>query len=184
VNCDGVLTGAQDVNRRRDFARRATWGLAGFLSLLGAIRYGFHAETIVVVFVIVVLVEISRHDLERRIIPNRIVVPAWIAVLLAHLAIHPHHWLEWIGGSLGAGLFFLVVALAYPAGLGMGDVKLALLIGAALGWAVVPALLFGTFAAAAVAAVILLREGSAARKRAIPLGPFLAAGAIIVLLLL
>jgi len=152
--------------------------------LLGAIRYGFHAETVVVVFVIVVLVEISRHDLERRIIPNRIVVPAWIAVLLAHLAIHPHHWAEWIGGSLAAGLFFLVVALAYPAGLGMGDVKLALLIGAALGWSVTAALLLGTLAAGIAAGVILFREGSAGRKRTIPLGPFLAAGAIVVLLFL
>jgi leader peptidase (prepilin peptidase)/N-methyltransferase len=66
----------------------------------------------------------------------------------------------------------------------MGDVKLALLIGAALGWSVVTALFLGTLAAGLVAAVILARKGSAARKRAIPLGPFLAAGALVVLLFL
>ena len=170
--------------RRPDVARLATIALAAFLSLLGAIRYGVHAETLVVIFVICTLVVISRHDLERRIIPNRIVVPAWIAVLLAHLALHPHHWIEWLVASFGAALFFLAVQLAYPAGLGMGDVKLALLIGAALGYAVVSALVLGTVAAGVVAAIMLFKEGSSARKRAIPLGPFLAGGALVVLLLL
>ena len=170
--------------RRPDVARMATIALAAFLSLLGAIRYGVHAETVVVVFVICTLVVISRHDFERRIIPNRIVVPAWIAVLVAHLALHPRHWIEWLVASFGAALFFLAVQLAYPAGLGMGDVKLALLIGAALGYAVVTALLLGTVAAGVVAAVMLFKEGSSARKRAIPLGPFLAGGALVVLLFL
>jgi leader peptidase (prepilin peptidase)/N-methyltransferase len=170
--------------RRPDVAHLATIAVAAFLSLLGAIRYGVHAETLVVIFVICTLVVISRHDLERRIIPNRIVVPAWIAVLLAHLALHPHHWIEWLVASFGAALFFLAVQLAYPAGLGMGDVKLALLIGAALGYAVVSALVLGTVAAGVVAAVMLFKEGSSARKRAIPLGPFLAGGALVVLLLL
>jgi leader peptidase (prepilin peptidase)/N-methyltransferase len=68
--------------------------------------------------------------------------------------------------------------------MGMGDVKLALLIGAALGYAVVTALFLGTVAAGIFAAVMLFKEGSSARKRAIPLGPFLAAGAIVVLLFL
>jgi prepilin signal peptidase PulO-like enzyme (type II secretory pathway) len=66
----------------------------------------------------------------------------------------------------------------------MGDVKLALLIGAAVGYAVVTALFLGTLAAGVVAAVMLFKQGSAARKSAIPLGPFLAAGAIVVFLFL
>jgi leader peptidase (prepilin peptidase)/N-methyltransferase len=170
--------------RRPDIARIATIAVAAFLSVLAVIRYGFQAETIVLVFVICVLVVISRHDIERHIIPNRIVIPAWIAVLIAHLALHPSHWLEWIVGSFGAGLFFLVFALAKPGGLGMGDVKLALLLGAALGWSVVTALFLGTLASGIVAAVLLFKEGSAARKKAIPLGPFLAGGAIVVILFL
>jgi leader peptidase (prepilin peptidase)/N-methyltransferase len=177
-------SGPAETSLPPNLARNVTLGAAAFLSLLGAIRYGVHLETLVVIFVISVLVVISRHDLERHIIPNRIVVPAWIAVLLAHLALHPSHATEWLVSSFGAGLFFLAIALVYPAGLGMGDVKLALLIGAALGWAVLPALFLGTLASGLVAAVMLFKEGSSARKRAIPLGPFLAAGAIVVLLFL
>jgi prepilin signal peptidase PulO-like enzyme (type II secretory pathway) len=168
----------------RDVARIATAGTAAFLSLLAAIRYGMDADAVVAIFVLSVLVVVSRHDLERRIIPNRIVLPAWVIVLVANIALHPSKWREWLVASFGAGLFFLVVALAYRGGLGMGDVKFVALIGAALGRDVVTALVIGTFAAAAVAAVILLREGSAGRKRAIPLGPFLALGAAVVLLFL
>ncbi len=130
MTSDSIVANDAGETPRSDIARIATIAVAAFLSLLGAIRYGIHAETLVVVFVICALVVVSRHDLERRIIPNRIVLPAWIAVLLAHLGIHPHHWVEWLVASFGAALFFLVFALVYPAGLGMGDVKLALLIGA------------------------------------------------------
>ena len=169
--------------RKPDTATLVTSAVAAFLSLLAAIRYGLHPETVVIVFVIVTLVVISKHDLERHIIPNRIVVPAWIAVLFAHLILHPQHWVEWLVASFGAGAFFLVVQLVYPAGLGMGDVKLALLLGAALGWAVIAALLIGTLLAAGlVSAGLLVAHGAAARKRTIPLGPFLAGGAIVVLL--
>jgi prepilin signal peptidase PulO-like enzyme (type II secretory pathway) len=180
----GMATHPPETARNADLIRNATIAAAAFLALLGAIRYGMHIETLVVIFVISVLVVISRIDLEHRIIPNRIVVPAWIAVLLAQIAIYPGHWVQWVVASFGAGLFFLAVALAYPAGLGMGDVKLALLIGAALGWPVLTALFLGTLASGLVAGIMLFKEGSSARKRAIPLGPFLAGGAIVVLLFL
>jgi leader peptidase (prepilin peptidase)/N-methyltransferase len=179
-----MATTPPETARNADLIRNATIAVAAFLSLLGAIRYGMHLETLVVIFVISVLVVISRRDLEDRIIPNRIVVPAWIAVLLAQVAIYPGHWVEFLVASFGAGLFFLAIALAYPAGLGMGDVKLVLLIGAALGWPVLTALFLGTLASGLVAGVMLFKEGSSARKRAIPLGPFLAGGAIVVLLFL
>jgi leader peptidase (prepilin peptidase) / N-methyltransferase len=184
LTSDGIVASDSGETRRPDVARIATIAGAAFLSLLGAVRYGIHPETLIVIFAICTLVLISRHDLERRVIPNRIVVPAWIAVLLAHLALHPHHWVEWLVSSFGAGIFFLAVVLAYPAGMGMGDVKLALFIGATVGYAVVSALFLGTLAAGIIAAVMLFKEGSSARKRAIPLGPFLAAGAIVVLLFL
>ena len=179
-----MATNPPETARNADLIRNATIAVAAFLSLLGAIRYGMHMETLVVIFVISVLVVISRIDLEHRIIPNRIVVPAWIAVLLAQIAIFRGHWVQWVVASFGAGLFFLAVALAYPGGLGMGDVKLALLIGAALGWPVLTALFLGTLASGLVAGVMLFKEGSSARKRGIPLGPFLAGGAILVLLFL
>jgi leader peptidase (prepilin peptidase) / N-methyltransferase len=184
LSTEAVTADAPKTERHATPARTVTYAVAAFLSLLGAIRYGVQAETLVVVFVIWTLVVISAHDLERHIIPNRIVVPAWLAVLVAQLAIKPHHWKEWLISSFAAGLFFLVVQLTYPAGLGMGDVKLALLLGAALGWSVLGALLLGTLAAGLVSAGLLVRHGSEARKRAIPLGPFLAGGAVVVLLLL
>ena len=117
MSSETATPGMPDAERRSTAVRNVTYALAAFLSLLGAIRYGLHAEAVVVVFVIAVLVVISRHDLERHIIPNRIVVPAWIATLLAQIVIAPHHWLEWIVASFGAGAFFLVIQLAYPAGL-------------------------------------------------------------------
>jgi leader peptidase (prepilin peptidase)/N-methyltransferase len=184
VSSGAVPAEAPAGRRKPDTATVITYAVAAFLSLLAAIRYGLHPETVVIVFVIVTLVAISKHDLERHIIPNRIVVPAWIAVLFAHLVLHPQHWVEWLVASFGAGAFFLVVQLAYPAGLGMGDVKLALLLGAALGWAVIAALFLGTIAAGLVSAGLLIAHGAEARKRAIPLGPFLAGGAIVVLLFL
>ena len=120
MTSDGIVAGdTSEARRRSDVARIATIALAAFLSLLAAIRYGIHGETVVVIFTICTLVVISRHDIERRIIPNRIVVPAWIAILLAQIALYPHHWVEWLVSSFGAGLFFLAVVLAYPAGMGM-----------------------------------------------------------------
>ena len=78
-----------------------------------------------------VLVAVSVTDLERRIIPNRIIVPALAVALVVQTARDPS--VEWLLGALGAGGFFLALALFYPAGLGMGDVKLAAFMGAWLG---------------------------------------------------
>ena len=82
-------------------------------------------------FFCVVLVAISATDLTHRIVPNRIVLPAAVIVLVAQTVLEPSP--EWPLGALGASVFLLVAALAYPAGMGMGDVKLALLLGAMLG---------------------------------------------------
>lgn len=181
---ESIAATPETADHNQAVVRIATAALAALLSLLAAIRYGISGETAVMVFAVSVLVVLSRHDLEHRVIPNRIVVPAWLVALLARIAIDPDRWAEWLVASVAAGAFFLVFALVKPGGLGLGDVKLALLIGAVLGWDVIPALLIGTLASAAFAIVLLIREGSAARKRTIPLGPFLAAGAIITILFL
>jgi leader peptidase (prepilin peptidase)/N-methyltransferase len=104
-------------------------------------------------------------------------------VLTAQVLLHPHHWWQWLAASLGAAGAFLVPALAYPAALGMGDVKLVGLIGAALGTSVLTGLVAGTLLAGVFAAAMLVHRGSAARRATIPYGPFLAAGAVAVLLL-
>lgn len=147
-------------------------------------RHGASAETFVDGFVICVLVVISRVDIERRIIPNRIVLPAWGLVLVANIALHPGEWWHWLLASFGCGFLFLTFERLSNGGLGMGDVKLVALIGAALGSDVVPALIIGTTLAAMVSIAIIVRHGAEGRKQTIPYGPFLAAGAIAVLILL
>jgi leader peptidase (prepilin peptidase)/N-methyltransferase len=181
---ESIVAAPETSDRNQAVVRIATTALAALLSLLAAIRYGMSGETVVFVFALCVLVVLSQQDLERRTIPNRIVLPAWLIVLVARVALDPDRWAEWLVASFAAGAFFLVFALAKPGGLGLGDVKLALLIGALLGWDVIPALLLGTLASAAFAIVLLIREGASARKRTIPLGPFLAAGAIVTILFL
>jgi leader peptidase (prepilin peptidase)/N-methyltransferase len=164
--------------------RWAVAGIGGFtaVALLG--RYGFNAQGVMYAFLAVVLVLISAIDIERRIIPNRIVLPAIAIVLGMQLVFYPEHALEWVLAAVGAGLFFLLPLLVYPSGLGLGDVKLAVLLGAALGIDVMGALLIGLLVGAVVAGVILFRGGASARKTAIPFGPFLAFGALFSLLFL
>jgi prepilin signal peptidase PulO-like enzyme (type II secretory pathway) len=128
-----------------------------------------------------VLVVLSVIDARHRIVPNRVVLPAAAIVLVAHTAIDPSP--EWLLAAAGASGFLLLAALAYPKGLGMGDVKLALLLGAMLGASVSVALMHGFLAALVPAAVLVARHGSAARKMGVPLVPFLAFGSVVALFL-
>jgi leader peptidase (prepilin peptidase)/N-methyltransferase len=128
-----------------------------------------------------VLVTLAAIDIQLRIVPNRIVLPAAALALVVHTAIAPSS--EWLLSALAAAGFLFVVVLAYPKGLGMGDVKLALLLGAVLGASVSVALMLGLFAALVPAAVLISRHGAAARKMGVPLVPFLALGAVVTLFL-
>ena len=139
------------------------------------------AHDLVIGFFVAVLVVLSVIDLRTRRLPNWIVLPAGAIVLAAQIAITPDRALEWILGAFGASALLLVGALLKPGGLGMGDVKLALLLGAALGAAVVAALFVGFAAAALVGVLLILRHGWAARKTTLPLGPFLALGGVVAL---
>ncbi len=143
------------------------------------LKFGLTGETVLALLFCAALVAITATDLEHRIIPNRIVVPASVVVLALHTAVDPS--IEWAAAALGAFAFLFVTALVYPAGMGMGDVKLAFLMGAALGWTVSVALLLGMFAAMVPAVVLLARHGSKARKMGIPFGPFLALGSVVAL---
>jgi leader peptidase (prepilin peptidase) / N-methyltransferase len=142
--------------------------------LVGAsvLAFGFSAEAAVASLFCAALVAVSVVDLERRIIPNRIVLPAAAAVLAAQTLLFPSP--EWALAAVGAALFLFLAALAYPAGMGMGDVKLALLLGAMLGRTVPVAMMIAMLAALVPAIVLLIRHGSAARKMGIPFGPSLA----------
>lgn len=170
-------------NARYRAAGRAVAAVSA-LALSAALiaHYGWHRDLLVPLFAANVLVAISVHDLERRIIPNRLVLLGWAGSLAGNIALAPGHALEWVLASFLAAAFFFAFARLSRGGMGMGDVKLAAFLGAALGDQLLPALLIGTGASAVLAAGILLRHGAAGRNRTYPLGPFLAGGAIVMLL--
>ena len=150
-----------------------------FLVAACVLRFGLTWDAAVAAFFCAALVAISATDAERHIIPNRIVLPAAAVVLAANTMLHPS--VEWAAAGLGAALFLFVAALAYPAGMGMGDVKLALLLGVALGRTVPVAMMVGMVSALVPSIVLFARHGSAARKMKIPFGPFLAFGGVVAL---
>ena len=155
----------------------AVEGATALLIAGAALKFGLSWRLGIAAIFLCCLVAITATDFEHRIIPNRIVVPGAVALLAANTALHPS--VEWIAAGLGAGLFFLIAALAYPGGMGMGDVKLAFLLGVALGRVVPVALLLGMIAAIVPSIVLFARHGRAARKMKIPFGPFLAFGGVI-----
>jgi leader peptidase (prepilin peptidase)/N-methyltransferase len=153
------------------------------LVVFAFLRFGAGGRFAVAAFFIASLCLLSAIDLAERRLPNRIVLPSAAVVLLAQTALFPDRALEWWLASLGTSFLLLLLWCVYPEGLGMGDVKLGLLLGAALGSDVLAALLLGAVAAAVYAVFLLARDGAQARKQTIPLGPFLAFGAIVVVLL-
>ena len=153
----------------------ATAGLVAACFLV----FGLSGKAVVSAFFCAVLVAITATDITHRIVPNRIVLPAAAVVLIAQTALFPSP--EWTLGAVGAAGFLFVAAIAYPAGMGMGDVKLALLLGAMLGRLVGVGLMLGMFAALVPSAVLFARHGAAARKMGIPFAPFLAFGSVVAL---
>jgi len=146
-------------------------------------RFGLTAHAFVGAILAIALVLLTAIDLDRRLLPDAIVLPTLAVVLILQIAFYPGHVIEWVLAALAAALFFFIPLLVYPAGMGLGDVKLAALLGAALGKSVAAAILAGLVTAAAVALVVLAREGLGARKKAIAFGPFLAFGGLLVLFL-
>jgi leader peptidase (prepilin peptidase) / N-methyltransferase len=165
---------------RRIPARYPAVELATALLVAGCVwKFGPHAEAAVAAFFCLALVAVSATDLEHRVIPNRIVLPAAAVVLAAQTALQLSP--AWALGAIGASGFLFAAALAYPRGMGMGDVKLALLLGAMLGKTVIVAMFLGMLSALVPAVYLLARHGGAARKTAIPFGPFLALGGVVAL---
>jgi leader peptidase (prepilin peptidase) / N-methyltransferase len=140
------------------------------------------ASGVVAAFVAAVVVIIAAIDFRRRLIPNRIVLPATAAVLVAHAAVSPGHAWQLVAASGLAGLALLGLNVVTRSGIGMGDVKFALLIGAAVGPTAVGAITLGFLAIFPVALFVLIRGGLSARKAWLPFGPFLALGTLIMLI--
>jgi leader peptidase (prepilin peptidase)/N-methyltransferase len=126
------------------------------------------------------LVPITLIDIDLRIIPNRITGPAAVAALVAVAALDRDFLVEAIVAGIAGGGFFLIAALLYPRGMGMGDVKLAGVLGLYLGRAVAPAILIALISGVLVGAAIIARKGAVeGRKTAVPFGPFLALGGMV-----
>jgi leader peptidase (prepilin peptidase) / N-methyltransferase len=129
------------------------------------------------------LAAVTITDLRRRIIPNTYLIAGTVAGLAIILATDAGSLGERAIAAIGAGGVLLALALINPQGMGMGDVKLAAVMGLYLGRAVIPALLVGFAAGGVVGMALLARHGATARKRPIPFGPFLALGGVFGLLL-
>jgi leader peptidase (prepilin peptidase) / N-methyltransferase len=131
------------------------------------------------ILLVLICVPAAAIDLEHRIIPNRITALGALLALGVGTALDPGGEVTRLIAGAAAGGFLLLAALAYPGGMGMGDVKLAGMLGLFLGSAVAPALLIALLAGSLVGAVIIARKGAqAGRKTAIPFGPFLVFGAL------
>jgi leader peptidase (prepilin peptidase) / N-methyltransferase len=131
---------------------------------------------------VLLLVPVTLIDLEHRIIPNGLTL-AGAAAAVAILAVtDPGGLPEHLIAAVAAGGFLLVAAIAYPGGMGMGDVKLAAVLGLFLGAAAGPAMLVALVSGTLAGAVVIARRGArAGRKTAIPFGPFLALGGLVAL---
>lgn len=134
-----------------------------------------------IVFV-TMLAAITLTDLDRRVIPNAVLLVAAVAGVAIAAVGDPAGLPERAIAVAAAGGGLFLVVLAYPRGMGLGDVKLAAVMGLFLGRNVAPAILVALLVGSAAGLFLIAREGAAARKRAIPFGPFLALGGVVGLL--
>jgi leader peptidase (prepilin peptidase) / N-methyltransferase len=178
------LTGTRETSPLQSVPVRNTAAAVGGVAVAATFaKLGLTGEAAVAAFLISVLVVLAVIDIEDRVLPNRVILPAFAVVLLAQVALFPDQGLEWILASAGTALLLLVPAAVRRGTIGMGDVKLGLLLGAGLGTDVIQALLIGLLAAWPLAGYMLLRDGRGATRTALPLAPFLAVGAIAAVLL-
>jgi leader peptidase (prepilin peptidase)/N-methyltransferase len=167
--------------------RPAHSGVAGVVAVAAAgavlARGGASGWSAVEAATAALLVWVAAIDVETRLLPNRLVLPATALVLVATALLDRSSFVEHAAWMVVAGGTFALAAAIRPRDLGMGDVKLVLLLGALLGREVLPALAIGFCLVAGVAVVLLIRHGRPALRRYIPLGPFIAVGALAALLL-
>lgn len=178
---------ATNAPAHRPLLRRVPWSArlplvtlatAAFGAANGAV-FGFTLEALTGALFCWILVVVTRTDLEHRRIPDTIVLPGAVVILALRTIDDPS--IEWVVSALAAGLVLFLAVLAYPRGMGMGDVKLSAFLGAGLGVSVIVAMFVGFFVAFLPAAVLMARHGREAGKKAIPLGPFLALGGVVAL---
>jgi leader peptidase (prepilin peptidase) / N-methyltransferase len=140
---------------------------------------GFDDDLVLELPFVAALIALAGIDLDHKLLPNRIVYPMAAYGVIATLLVDRGDLVEHLVAGAGAFTFLLVAALAYPRGMGMGDVKLAGAMGLYLGVAVIPALLTAFLTGSIVGIAMIAREGAAARKKAVPFGVFLAIGGLV-----
>ena len=167
--------------RAHPWRRLVVPGITALGFLLAYLQFGLSWRLLEACAFICVMVVIAFIDLDHMIIPNVIVLPAALVGLAASIALDPERWWVYLVAAVGSSLFLFMLALIWRGGMGMGDVKLALLMGAVLG-AVVVVAFFLAFLFGAVVGLILIATKRKSRKEAIPFGPYLALGAVLALL--
>ena len=182
VEPDGAALALEAPASTRAWRHPVVLTLGPVVAALCVARYGAEPSGFITGLAAWVLVVLSATDLEQRMIPNRIVLPAAAAVVACQVAFYPDRAVEWILAPLGAAFFLFVPGLFRAGAIGGGDVKLALLMGATVGAQVLAALTVGFLAMMPVALFMLVRRGSEARQQYLPLGPFLAFGTLFVVL--
>jgi leader peptidase (prepilin peptidase) / N-methyltransferase len=157
-----------------------TEAFTGALFAAVVIARGANRTTWLALIFVAALVAITRIDLEHRIIPDRITASLAVAALVLTALFEPHELPQRLIAGAAAGGFLFAAVLAYPGGMGMGDVKLAAVMGLVLGRAVAPALAVALITGTLAGIVVMVRRGvKQGRRTAIPFGPFLALGGIV-----
>ncbi len=150
------------------------------LPLLAVATFGLDGRALVAAIASVVLTVLAAIDIEHRILPNRIVLPATAVLLALQVAFFPDRALEWVLASLAAAAFLALPLVVRRDAMGMGDIKLALLLGTIVGWKVFTAIVVGCLAIVPIALWMRVRHGSI-RNATLPFGPFLAFGTLLIL---
>jgi leader peptidase (prepilin peptidase) / N-methyltransferase len=140
---------------------------------------GFDDDLILELPLVAALIALAAIDFDHRLLPNKIVYPLAAYGVIATLLVDQDDLVENLIAGAAAFVFLLAAVIAYPRGMGMGDVKLAGAMGLYLGLSVIPALLVAFLSGSLVGVAIIAREGAAGRKKAVPFGVFLALGGIV-----
>jgi leader peptidase (prepilin peptidase)/N-methyltransferase len=144
------------------------------------LRFGADRDVWLGLVFVLLLVPITLIDLEHHIIPNVLSAIGAAAAFVLLVAFDVDALTSHVIAGLAAGGFFLIAAIVYPAGMGMGDVKLAGVMGLFLGRAVIPAIFAALIAGTIVGAIVIARLGAQeGRKKGIPFGPWLALGSLV-----
>ena len=150
------------------------------LVIASFVTFGFEPKAFIAAFAASALAVLAAIDIEHRLLPDRILFPTLAVVLVAQIGFYPERAAEWVLAGLAAATFLALPLIVRRDAMGMGDIKLALLLGAVVGWKVFLAIVLGCFAILPVAVLMLIRNKSI-KGATLPFGPFLAFGTLLVL---